>query len=209
MGKKLTTKDKAKKLLKAKPSAQSDEMMSDASERKKTAAQLKNKAITKKEKLRAKRDRMMQKVVAQKKTPSKAPKASDANAKVQIKKQESIIETVTNLRLALPSFSTKQHDPTAFAEDKAQLAQSHKSRQRLVEVESQHMKAVLQHPSFQADPFETIRQHLTNSVQISNQAHGTDTVDNAAKKSDASMTEKKGPAKQLAKKPTKQISKQR
>lgn len=42
--------------------------------------------------------------------------------------------------------------------------QSQKSRQTLLQRESNQLQLVMQHPAFQADPLATIRQHLTNSL---------------------------------------------
>ena len=47
---------------------------------------------------------------------------------------------------------------------KADMLKSNKSRQRLVAKEVTQMNLVMQHPSFQADPFATIREHLKNTL---------------------------------------------
>ena len=44
------------------------------------------------------------------------------------------------------------------------LLKSQKSRQTLLQRESNQLQLVMQHPAFQADPLATIRQHLQNSL---------------------------------------------
>ena len=39
-----------------------------------------------------------------------------------------------------------------------------KKRQKLVAEETAHMKAVLEHPAFVADPFAALQQHIANTV---------------------------------------------
>lgn len=41
---------------------------------------------------------------------------------------------------------------------------SRKSRKKLLEKEAAHVSLVKQHPAFQADPFATLREHLTNTL---------------------------------------------
>jgi hypothetical protein len=49
-------------------------------------------------------------------------------------------------------------------EEKLSMLRTNKSRQLLMQKEVAQMSLVLQHPSFQADPFATIREHLNNSL---------------------------------------------
>ena len=39
-----------------------------------------------------------------------------------------------------------------------------KKRQKLVVEETQHLRAVLEHPAFVADPFAALQEHLQNTV---------------------------------------------
>jgi ABC-type dipeptide/oligopeptide/nickel transport system ATPase component len=49
-------------------------------------------------------------------------------------------------------------------EEKPNMLKTSKSRQLLMQKEVAQMSLVLQHPAFQADPFATIREHLTNTL---------------------------------------------
>jgi hypothetical protein len=49
-------------------------------------------------------------------------------------------------------------------EEKVNMLKTNKSRQLLMQKEVAQMNLVMQHPSFQADPFETIREHLKNTL---------------------------------------------
>jgi Ribosome biogenesis protein SLX9 len=56
--------------------------------------------------------------------------------------------------------ASKSTNPT-----NASLLQSNRGRKLLLEKEAVQMNLVLQHPSFQANPLETIREHLQNTLQ--------------------------------------------
>jgi ABC-type dipeptide/oligopeptide/nickel transport system ATPase component len=67
--------------------------------------------------------------------------------------------------------TVKKTSGTATAEskeekedEKVNMLKTNKSRQLLMQKEVAQMNLVLQHPSFQADPFATIREHLTNTL---------------------------------------------
>jgi hypothetical protein len=47
---------------------------------------------------------------------------------------------------------------------KDNMLKSNKSRQRLLQQEAAQMNLVLQHPSYQADPFSTLKEHLQNTM---------------------------------------------
>jgi hypothetical protein len=46
------------------------------------------------------------------------------------------------------------------------LLKSNRGQKHLVEKEVSHMKLVLQHPAFQAEPFAAIREHLKNTIGV-------------------------------------------
>lgn len=50
-------------------------------------------------------------------------------------------------------------------EGSVSMLKSNRGRKHLVQQETEQMKLVLQHPSFRADPLDTIREHLQNSIQ--------------------------------------------
>ena len=58
----------------------------------------------------------------------------------------------------------EEDDTNATNTTKINLLKTNKSRQSLVHTESQQLNLVLQHPSFQQDPFAAIRQHLHNTL---------------------------------------------
>jgi hypothetical protein len=60
--------------------------------------------------------------------------------------------------------TAKEEAPEEEQIEQPNLLKSNKSRQKLVAKEVSQMNLVLQHPSFQADPFATIRQHLQNTL---------------------------------------------
>ena len=61
--------------------------------------------------------------------------------------------------------TTKQDDPTQPPPQPSNnLLKSQKSRQKLLQRESNQLQLVLEHPAFQADPLATIREHLTHSL---------------------------------------------
>ena len=60
--------------------------------------------------------------------------------------------------------SDQEEDDTNANTHKPNLLKTNKSRQSLVHTESQQLNLVLQHPSFQQDPFQAIRQHLHNTL---------------------------------------------
>jgi hypothetical protein len=49
-------------------------------------------------------------------------------------------------------------------EEKINMLKTNKSRQLLMQKEVAQMNLVMQHPAFQKDPFETIREHLKNTL---------------------------------------------
>ena len=78
--------------------------------------------------------------------------------------KEALLNTVS-------SPSEKPSDPASHAETaegaeaKTSMLKSNRGRMHLVQEEVQQMKLVLQHPSFQANPLDTIREHLQNTIQ--------------------------------------------
>lgn len=70
--------------------------------------------------------------------------------------KSALLDTI-HLHAAAKSDTTATTTTTA-------IIKTNKSRQRLVGKEVAQMALVLQHPSFQADPFATIRQHLKNTI---------------------------------------------
>jgi ABC-type dipeptide/oligopeptide/nickel transport system ATPase component len=78
--------------------------------------------------------------------------------------QKKRIDGLDQIREAL--LATVAPKPTETAETlaKPSLLKTQKSRRKLLYQEDTQLKLVLQHPSFQADPFATIREHLQNTL---------------------------------------------
>jgi Ribosome biogenesis protein SLX9 len=81
------------------------------------------------------------------------------------------------------------HSSKQAGEEKNTVVKTNKARQRLVGPEVAQMTLVLQHPSFQADPFATIRQHLKNTIPPP--AASAATVDHRKAKRDEKRAVKK------------------
>ncbi|XP_058081880.1 uncharacterized protein LOC131229855 [Magnolia sinica] len=64
------------------------------------------------------------------------------------------------------------------------LKLNHKSRQKLVEKESNQLRAVLNHPVFQSDPLSAIHQHLasTQPLPVSSQEKRSGKMDKKKKR---------------------------
>lgn len=70
--------------------------------------------------------------------------------------KEALMATVSTKEEGADADSKQQHRPN--------LLKSNKSRKRLLEKEAAQLNLVLQHPSFNADPFSTMREHLQNTL---------------------------------------------
>ena len=68
---------------------------------------------------------------------------------------------------------------------------SNKSKQSLLIKEISHMNLVLQHPTFQSNPFATIQQHLRNTNIALQQQQQTDNNDNGDKVKEDKLKKKK------------------
>jgi hypothetical protein len=76
--------------------------------------------------------------------------------------KEALLATVKKTEGGTTSETAEQKE--GKEEEKLNMLKTNKSRQLLMQKEVAQMNLVLQHPSFQADPFATIREHLTNSL---------------------------------------------
>jgi hypothetical protein len=76
--------------------------------------------------------------------------------------KEALLATVKKTEDSAATESVEKKDKKE--EEKLNMLKTNKSRQLLMQKEVAQMNLVLQHPSFQADPFATIREHLTNSL---------------------------------------------
>jgi Ribosome biogenesis protein SLX9 len=74
--------------------------------------------------------------------------------------KEALMATVAQTAATSLDASTKSTTAT-----NASLLQSNRGRKLLLEKEAAQMNLVWQHPSFQANPLETIREHLQNTLQ--------------------------------------------
>lgn len=90
-----------------------------------------------------------------------------------LKKQEDQAKRIDGLdaiKEALLATTKKGNDKTSSAHNQKQQAhaqnflKSQKSRQTLLQRESNQLQLVVQHPAFQNDPLATIREHLTNKL---------------------------------------------
>merc|ERR1740124_1137571 len=61
---------------------------------------------------------------------------------------------------------SRQKSPSSAAEVTGDLlTKSNKDKRNVAQTEIPHLNLVLQHPSFQANPFATMQEHLRNSVK--------------------------------------------
>jgi Ribosome biogenesis protein SLX9 len=84
--------------------------------------------------------------------------------------------------------TTAGGDPTASAAAPTSMLKTNHSKQRLVQREAAQMSLVLQHPAFQEDPFDAIRQHLRNTTASRTSAAAAtaaDSMNNKNKKGQA------------------------
>lgn len=78
--------------------------------------------------------------------------------------QKKRIDGLDALKQALLDTVSDKVEAEAADEEKPNLLKTNKSRKQMVESEVNHMSLVQQHPAFKADPFATIREHLTNTL---------------------------------------------
>jgi hypothetical protein len=77
--------------------------------------------------------------------------------------KEALLATVKKTETANDGTETAEKEEEK-EEEKLSMLRTNKSRQLLMQKEVAQMNLVLQHPSFQADPFATIREHLNNTL---------------------------------------------
>uniref|UniRef100_A0A6U3U1Y0 Uncharacterized protein n=1 Tax=Ditylum brightwellii TaxID=49249 RepID=A0A6U3U1Y0_9STRA len=87
----------------------------------------------------------------------------------RLEEQKNRIDGLDAIREALPSSKNLQEKPPSEGEDKGDNDNSvqcntNKSKKDLAGREMTQMNLVLQHPSFQSDPYSTIREHLLNTL---------------------------------------------
>eukprot|EP00522_Entomoneis_paludosa_P016333 CAMPEP_0172443780 /NCGR_PEP_ID=MMETSP1065-20121228/3987_1 /TAXON_ID=265537 /ORGANISM="Amphiprora paludosa, Strain CCMP125" /LENGTH=229 /DNA_ID=CAMNT_0013194117 /DNA_START=47 /DNA_END=736 /DNA_ORIENTATION=- len=75
--------------------------------------------------------------------------------------KEALLSTVSSSKKSKEEEIEEDADET---EEKPNLLKTNKSRQLLVQKESQQLSLVMEHPSFQQDPFATMREHLQNTL---------------------------------------------
>ena len=88
---------------------------------------------------------------------------------LQLKKKEEQAKRIDGLdaikeALMATTAVTTEEEKSKKSSTAPNLLKSQKSRQTLLQRESNQLQLVMQHPAFQADPLATIRQHLTNSL---------------------------------------------
>lgn len=71
------------------------------------------------------------------------------------------LDAIKQALLATTQGDDNKHDKKASTPN---MLKSQKSRETLLQKESNQLQLVMQHPAFQADPLATIREHLTNSL---------------------------------------------
>jgi len=86
-----------------------------------------------------------------------------------LEEQKNHINGLDKIREVLPSSKSLQEKPPSEGEDKGDHDNSvqcntNKSKKDLAGREVTQMNLVLQHPSFQSDPYSTIREHLLNTL---------------------------------------------
>ena len=72
------------------------------------------------------------------------------------------INGLDSIREALMG-STREYSKASGMEPNTKI--TNRGRRRLVSEEVQHMELVLEHPSFKENPFETMQQHLRNTLE--------------------------------------------
>lgn len=99
--------------------------------------------------------------------------------------QKNKIDGIDSLWKALPTVSK---DEEAGRSDNSQLIRKNKQKKNIAVEEVVHYNLVLQHPSFQSNPFETMQEHLRNTLAKSIEEQKQATQNH----SDRGLTEMKG-----------------
>ncbi len=66
---------------------------------------------------------------------------------------------------------TNDQDSDFLAEKPVQHIATNKAKRKLVAKEIEHVNLILQHPAFQKDPFETMQEHLRNTLAEDRKRH--------------------------------------
>ena len=94
-------------------------------------------------------------------------KAESAKAKMRRKKsaKSAILGAVDGMRSTLDELlEENERKHREQSTDESGSALTSKKRQKLVADETAHMKQVIQHPAFVADPFAALQEHLKNVI---------------------------------------------
>lgn len=85
----------------------------------------------------------------------------------KIEEQKGRIDGLDAIKDALSDTVKKSqqmsNDPTEEINDKSEAAKTNKAKKDIAQKELTHFNLVLQHPSFQSNPFATMQEHLRNS----------------------------------------------
>ena len=85
----------------------------------------------------------------------------------KIEEQKGRIDGLDAIKDALSETVKKSqqmsNDSTEEIHDKSEAAKTNKAKKDIAQKELTHFNLVLQHPSFQSDPFATMQEHLRNS----------------------------------------------
>ena len=92
---------------------------------------------------------------------------SESGAEKRRKKRaakSAVLGAVDGMRASLEDLLSEGERRAAAAAPSSGGSLSSKKRQKLVAEETEHMRAVLAHPAFIADPFAALQEHLRNTV---------------------------------------------
>mmetsp|Transcript_14062 Transcript_14062/g.21056 ORF Transcript_14062/g.21056 Transcript_14062/m.21056 type:complete len:205 (+) Transcript_14062:94-708(+) len=111
----------------------------------------------------------------------------------KIEEQKGRIDGLDAIKDALSDTVKKSqqmsNDPTEELNDKSEAAKTNKAKKEIAQKELTHFNLVLQHPSFQSNPFATMQEHLRNSFV--KQAEGLASVANDERIEAAKKVEEK------------------
>jgi Ribosome biogenesis protein SLX9 len=103
--------------------------------------------------------------------------------------RNALLESVGVVAATSGAGNSAGEDPTASAAAPTSMLKTNHSKQRLVQREAAQMSLVLQHPAFQEDPFDAIRQHLRNTTATRTSAAATTAADSMSNKNNKSRAE--------------------
>mmetsp|Transcript_17855 Transcript_17855/g.27590 ORF Transcript_17855/g.27590 Transcript_17855/m.27590 type:complete len:200 (-) Transcript_17855:358-957(-) len=106
--------------------------------------------------------------------------------------QKKRIDGMDAIRKALKATMTKSTTSDLPRDDNGDRVETNKAKQQVAAKEVTHMNLVLQHPAFQSNPFDTIKQHLKNTLadqaeeqQVKSELRTKQEAEDAAKRKEA------------------------